>query len=462
MLLRFLCLQLWSLFPGAGGQEAGAAEKLRQAAAEIEEIARVYEGGGAPENEAPGRRLRAALREAAAIALAPDPEASRAAWKLLEGVLARGERRVAVEAVLLLLSQKNAAARRAVLRALPSMEPAVCRYACEYVKTSRLQVAECEQVLLEALRGVRDLEAKAILAELAGELKSLACARALLDVAPPLPERPVKASSRTAAADRFQALRQALLSSLQAFDGAAAEWLAGKAFEEAEQEKERAAAKLWALSVAAGRQKNERARAALERLASHPQLQVGLEALRALEKLGAEASREALRAAAASAVTDPAAAARAAALLGSFDEKAGLQAVFELGWRKSWEARREAALALADFPESVPAYERLWQLLEGDPNREVRQAAYQALRAFRRPEAIPRAIALLSPLQGRDPPFAREYLQWAAGRPLGNDAGAWREWWKAAEKNFRFPEPSKDLIRQLRSKASKAPSERWE
>jgi HEAT repeat protein len=182
----------------------------------------------------------------------------------------------------------------------------------------------------------------------------------------------------------------------------------------------------------------EGARPALEGLLTAEGPPVVEAALASLKSIGAEPSRDAIEKLAKSSQAKPRPRRMAAEVLGSFDPDAAVKTLLELSDRTAWEARSEAALGLATFAERDAAFFRTLKLLE-DSNREVRASAFEALRSFRRKEAVEAALKLLAPLRGKDPALVERYLEWASGCRLGREKAAWDMWWRSARDSFQFP-----------------------
>ena len=438
---------------GPAAEVGGPVQKL---AAELDSLASRHDGSATPENLAVARRIQEILGSLAGTAAAGG-EHSREAWSLIEKTLIRRERNVAMEAALALLSLKGNEPLRVIFGSLAGMDPAVRRITLETIRASARTLSGVHVEVLAALRNEDDVEAACILVDLAASFGTLEAARGLLGKSPAPPAPAPSTGGREETRDGHASLREAIVNALAAQGRPEViEWLSKAAWEEALKAREASGAqespklekppqsehtsraKLCALCAVAGLKKSEAARPALEGLLSAEDHPVAEAALDSLKAIGAEPSREAVEKLARAGEAKPRLARKAAETMGSFDPDAAVKILLEMSDRPAWEARREAALGLATFPDRDAAFFRTLKLLE-DPNREVRAAAFEALRSFRRKEAVEAALELLAPLRAKDPAQVERYLEWASGRRLGRDKAAWDRWWRSAGDSFQFP-----------------------
>ncbi len=440
----------------------GGALDLRVLQEELDRLAAHMEGTAGPPDVVRSRRVQALLSSVGTQARGGGA-AGEEAWTFLQRTAVRRERRLAVESVIVLLDLPGDEGLVRLTGVLGKMDRAVRRYALERLITTKRRLVAASGHILRALRGPMDPESRVLLVDLAAGLNSVESARGLLDTAPPLP--------RISKADRFRKIpprrpvpdepwkvvlepdphtvvRRSLVTSLASMKRPAVRWwLDGPAFSVEKADSEEGAPRLWVLCHVARTRKAARARACLDRVLSHADARVGAAALEALAALGPESSRRPLetlvRAGGRAAVLR----AWAAVLLDRLGDCPEVRFSLQLSESENWKVRQSAALALAAFPRSDLALQRLCALVENDANRNVRQAAYRALRYVRRKDVIPRLIRLLAPLRGKDPAMVVEYLRWVSGQKLGPDHRAWRAWWQGVRESFQFPP-----LRQAREK----------
>lgn len=427
---RILCALFFLTTP-----QLGAAD-LRALRSELSELAVRDDGTASAENLAVRARIRSIIAEAAALA-SRGGESYREAWDFLEEAFQRRERNAAMEAALALIDSADPEGVRRLLRSAKGADAAVRRQAFRTLALSARGAKGAFAELRSALEAEDDPESATALVSLLSREGTLEAARVLVARSPPPPRGEVSFPSggEPARDDRFGELREAIVAALVAAESREAkDWLRSEAFREC-----RRPGSLWVAARVAGLKRFEEARSHLEELLEHSDFAVAQEALRALSAIGLGGSRERLEKIAAAKGLDPRLAGSAALALAKVDPEAGWKALSELSERPLWTHREAAARALGELPEEERAFRRCLELLE-DRNREVRAAAFSALRSFRRNEAVPAAINLLSPFRGSDPDRVAEYLEWASGLRLGKDRVAWLEWWKEAERDFRFPE----------------------